>query len=499
MRSVLGMLVAVGISGCAVGAPPGFSEGDLWTFPLVAPPENDLLLVPVYVEDRKEPLLFMIDPDSQSAIDSALQSELQPYTVQSPVEEINEADQAKTVFISEIKKIKVGDLEVRNMKMRVIQAGALGANGRVIRGILGRDVISDSLILSVDRDRGVAYLATQGHLEPPAGAREVSFDHFHHRQLAEVKVDGHTYAMHLDLGARTSMLWGHRMEQAGMKKTPLRAVLVDEYATTREASWGAVAGTVTLGEVQDEHVLFLPFGDKRLDDEDVDGAIGMNLLARYHLTMNWHEKRLWLKPRSSNLVATASARLGRWGNVFKFCDEPACVKVELMREGGAPAAAAPPAAPAGNTAAAPADTAAAPAAEADTTAAPAGADTATDTAAGADAAAVAATEPDAPAAAADTPASSGVATEIRLVRQGQMASVTYEVVLEAVDASGEPLALPRLLVTLPGGIPTVSDRALAPQYTPAAGFRVIDVSPFPRPCDSTPTGRRCVWPLPTGG
>src|SRR5687768_3332486 len=87
MRAMKRALACVLLAGCAVGAPPGFSDGDLWTFPLVAPLEDDLLLVPVYVADKKEPMLFMIDPDSAvSTIDSALQSELKPYATEGPEE-----------------------------------------------------------------------------------------------------------------------------------------------------------------------------------------------------------------------------------------------------------------------------------------------------------------------------------------------------------------------------------------------------------------------------
>ena len=68
MRRMLPLLF---VTACAVGAPPGFSDGDLWTFPLVAPLEDDLVLVPVYVGARKQPVLFMIDPDSRtSSIDA---------------------------------------------------------------------------------------------------------------------------------------------------------------------------------------------------------------------------------------------------------------------------------------------------------------------------------------------------------------------------------------------------------------------------------------------
>ena len=453
-------LVALLAAGCAVGAPPGFSDGDLWTVPLVAPLEDDLLLVPVYVQDKKEPLLFMVDPDSRvSAIDAALQSELGPHTVLGR-DEINEADNAVKIWIAEIQKIKVGDLEVRNLKMRVLPAGSIGAGGRIVRGILGGDVISESLVFAADRNRGVAYLATQGNLAPPPEATEVKFRSFFGRRLAEVTVNGQRFDMHLDLGARTSMLWEPRMKKAGLEPQPVRAVLVDEYATKREVSAGGIARTTELAGTRAEGLLFLPFGDRRLDPEEVDGALGMNFLARFHLTMNWHKKRLWLKPRSEDVIGTATERIGRWGGVFAGCDSVACVRAELVREEvAAPAAAAEPA-----PAAAAEDPAPAAAAE----------------------------EP--AAATAPAPIGAGAARMISITREG-LGDISYEVLLEAVDADGAPLGLPRLLVTLRAGESGVTEVALAPRYTPAAALVVVDVSPFPRLCDEGPGGTRCVWPV----
>jgi len=76
-----------------------------------------------------------------------------------------------------------------------------------------------------------------------------------------------------------------------------------------------------------------------------------------------------------------------------------------------------------------------------------------------------------------------------------LASFDYEVLLEAVNADGKPLGLPRLLAHLPGGIPSMTLRPVGPEYAAAATFMVLDVSPFPRPCESTPEGRRCIWTL----
>lgn len=81
------------------------------------------------------------------------------------------------------------------------------------------------------------------------------------------------------------------------------------------------------------------------------------------------------------------------------------------------------------------------------------------------------------------------------MREPRALSATYEVLLEAVRDDGEPLGLPRLRATLMAGVPTVSETQLAPDYAAAAAFLVIDASPFPRGCDRTEAGERCMWQL----
>jgi hypothetical protein len=55
------------LAACVVGAPPGFSPGTTWVFPLVDPLADGPLVTHVYV-DGKGPYLFVIDPDSGIAI-----------------------------------------------------------------------------------------------------------------------------------------------------------------------------------------------------------------------------------------------------------------------------------------------------------------------------------------------------------------------------------------------------------------------------------------------
>jgi hypothetical protein len=446
-------LIVLATTGCAVGAPPGFGKGESWSFPLVAPLEDDLLLVPVRVEGVPEPLLFMIDPDAAtSSIDSALQQQLKPYTRQVP-HEVTERDQRVPVFMAEIKKIRMGELEVENIRMRIHKAGTFWAGGRLVRGIIGRDILADSIIFFADRDRGIGILATQGSLSPPPQATEIHYRAYFHRRVARVKINKRDYNMHLDLGARTTMMWGDKIHTAALPKLNVRAELQDEYGTTWQETTGGLAAMVEVGSARVDALVVLPYGDLRVSKTDLDGALGQNFFSRFNVMVNSHEKTFWFKRRSTDVVGTAADRLQRWGQLFAGCPRPACVTVELVRGEGAPSAAAPSATPA-------------PGAEPSTSAQPA-----------------------APA----PPAGTAALREIRITRAPPAAAANYEVMLEAVSASGEPLGLPRLRATLKAGVATLTERDLAPDYAAAAALLVVDASPFPRDCEPGGAGERCMW------
>ncbi|HKE13677.1 MAG TPA: aspartyl protease family protein [Kofleriaceae bacterium] len=471
MRAVA--LIVLASTGCAVGAPPGFGKGESWSFPLVAPLEDDVLLVPVLIDGVPQPVVFMIDPDSAvSSIDSALQQQLKPYTRQVP-HEVTERDQRVPVFMAEIKKIRLGELEVENLTMRIHKAGTFWAGGRQVRGIIGRDILADSILFYADRDRGIGILATQGSLSPPPKATEVHYRTFFHRRLAKVKINRRDYTMHLDLGARTTMLWGPKIRTAALPKLSVRAELQDEYGTTWQETSGGLAAMVEMGNARVDALVVLPYGDRRVNPTDLDGALGQNFFSRFNVMVNSHEKTMWLKPRSGDIIGSAADRLTRWGNLFAGCPRPACVTIELVRGDTAqPAAtgnAAPPAS--GQPAAG-----AAPVADAQPgTGEP---------------------PPSAQPAAPAPPPGTPPLREIRIAREPRAAAATYEVLLEAVSASGEPLGLPRLRATLKAGVATLVERDLAPDYAAAATLLVLDASPFPRACEPGGAGERCIWQQP---
>ena len=335
---------------CAMGAPPGFSAGDSWTVPIVAPLENGPILVPVRINGAG-PYLFMLDPDSSvSSVDTAIVSELDLYN-RFGGQAVSEADKLVNVRGAEVRTIGVGNLTVSNRRVRVHDVGAFMVNGRLVRGLLGRDVIADSLVLAIDRDRGMMHLATQGHLEPPAGADAISY---YHERGPGMKVPSRRVAkatmnrtiplrMHLDLGAPMSMLWPKKIDEAKLPRIAMRGTIIDELGQRQVVDYGSIAAMLEVGSVELQAISLVPYRDKRWREVDLDGVVGLNFFSQFQVTVNWHRATFYLSPRAADVHTDAPERLRRWGRGFDACANPACVtistsggRIEISREPAAP-------------------------------------------------------------------------------------------------------------------------------------------------------------------
>jgi hypothetical protein len=193
---------------------------------------------------------------------------------------------------------------------------------------------------------------------------------------------------------------------------------------------------VKVGDVEVNGMIMVPYDDKRTREVDLDGSLGQAFFRDYNVTINWHKKSFWLQPRAANPASLAAERLRRWGPAFDKCQNPACVKVEVVGEevlplagGETPEAEPPPLAPQRAT--------------------------------------------------------------LRITRETGAPDHDYEVLLEALDAAGNPIGLPRILATMEKGVPSI-EKDVDPNYGKAAKLAVIDLSPFPRECQQKP----CIWSLP---
>src|SRR5262245_26876022 len=95
------LLISLLVAGCSIGAPSGFPSGESWTFPLVGPLENGLLVTPVTIRGHG-PYLFAIDPDALvSEIDTAVYRDAQLWSGQGP-RRVDETDTSHPRFYAEV-------------------------------------------------------------------------------------------------------------------------------------------------------------------------------------------------------------------------------------------------------------------------------------------------------------------------------------------------------------------------------------------------------------
>jgi hypothetical protein len=324
---------------CVAGAPPGFSKGDSWTIPLVGALEDGELVTVVSVNDHG-PYLFAIDPDSPvSSIDDGIVSELNAYHYVTNNRYDDEQDTSHPTIIADALTLHIGsDLTVAHHPLWVMHVGTFDANRRRIRGVLGHDIVADSMVFGFDRDKGVAYLSTPKVFTPPAGA--ASF-HYHFltshlqgesvtiyplgRRLTDATIGGKSYRMHVDLGAVPSQLREGFWPAAGLTPVAAHGDIVDEIGTHRAIAQGAVAPAITAGGVTAHDVEIVPYDDRRWEREDIDGSLGLDFFHGMNVWMNLDSQIVYTTSRADSLEMDTKTRIDRWGSaVLSGCPHTAC-------------------------------------------------------------------------------------------------------------------------------------------------------------------------------
>ena len=324
---------------CSRGAPPGFSDGDRWVVPLIGPLEDGLLLVPATV-NGKGPFVFSIDPDAHvSIVDAEVVKASQPATGEGP-KMLDETDTEHSRFYAEILEWRIGTLTVKGPKpAQIANAHVFDAAGRRIHGVLGSDIIAESLVFGFDRDTGVLTLTTQQAFKPSTSALPLTYSRLdsqvrnaevvpQHRRLLTALINGEKVTLHVDLGATPSQLRTRSWAKAKLVESDLALGLVDEAGTMRTVRKQGVAERVEVGMAVTKGVVFVPYEDKRWPDQHLEGALGLGFFTPYAVTANWDKNTLYLEPRKERDLKT---RIARWqSSTLTGCANPGCVRVSLV-------------------------------------------------------------------------------------------------------------------------------------------------------------------------
>lgn len=331
MRGVLVLLV----SGCAIGAPPGFSSGDRWVFPLLDPLDDGRLVTPLYVEGQG-PYLVVLDPDAPiTTLDNEVLGRA-GFRARGGPRAIDEQDVSHPTFYTTATNLRLGDLAISERTVRAGTNGAFNSERRRIYGVIGRDVIADSIVFGFDRERGIAWLETQQAFKPPPEAQVLEYFKGSRRRpdlvvrrLVTANLDGASYDMHLDLVNEVSQLREEHWKDAKLQPTAWKRTLVDEVGSHREVQTAGIADRVTAGGVTREHLGFVAYGDRRWNYGELEGALGLDFFRPFSVVADWHHERYYLTPRRDGALETSS-RLARWGTqIPPSCRATGCATLSI--------------------------------------------------------------------------------------------------------------------------------------------------------------------------
>jgi hypothetical protein len=340
--ALVAALGAIALSSCASGPPPGFSGGDQWVIPLIGPLEDGPLLVPALVND-KGPFVFAIDPDAHvSIIDEDVLKAAKPATGEGP-RMLDENDTEQNKFYAEIISWQIGSLTVQGPKpAQIVGKGTFDVDGRRVHGVIGRDIIADSLVFGFYRDSGIVVLQTQKEFKTPAGATPIKYSKLQSRipnaetlplprRLVKATIGGQAYPLHVDFGVQPSQLRSRAWARAKLVGSPIELGLVDEAGMVRKVKETARAESVSVAGVAAKDVVFVPYGDKRWPDQDIEGTLGLGFFKPFNVVVNWDSDAIYVSPRDRSSLMNVSGRIGRWhSKTLTSCANAGCVKVSAI-------------------------------------------------------------------------------------------------------------------------------------------------------------------------
>ncbi len=297
----------------------------------MGPLEEGLYYAPVLINGRG-PYLFAFDPDARhSVIDELVvkQGKL-PTKLNdagwSEQDDYGEPQRPRTAYVG---SLEIGTLVLKRQIVRIARAGAFNAGGRHVSGILGRDMLADSLVFGFDRDRGLGFLSTVKAFRPAAQSTAIPFTtaatNGHVRRVSKATLGDRSVTMALELRG-PSALGDAAATRAGLSWSEAHANLTDEYGTSHPVLRMTARSPITLAPNIANAVTFAPMAPRWR--ERLDGSLGADFFRPFDVWVSFDASAYFLSPRVDVPVTT---RLARWyPGPFTECPHVGCIELRVI-------------------------------------------------------------------------------------------------------------------------------------------------------------------------
>lgn len=275
---------ALAVAACTAGSPLHFkSKGDIWQIPVASSPTSPEVVAQVKV-NGKGPFLFAIRFNDRSTIHPELAKRLDLWqttdTSSRMIGDKSGKSLSSQLAYAQVDSLEVGDLKMGGMRMVMLANGGV-IEGVPILGVIGADLLSETTIWHLDRDQGVFTVANQNHFEPPPEADRVAITIHQGELFTNIHVDGREVYVRVRFDGPTTIRPGIARKL--------------QLAPGGDSRW--IAGEVSVGDVQAGDLLFGPYIEQRRVQNPIEGELGLQFWSRYNLTINLHQKAVWVTPR----------------------------------------------------------------------------------------------------------------------------------------------------------------------------------------------------------
>ncbi len=292
-----------------------------------APLVSEQVVVPAYVHG-KGPYLFVLAPDARvTTIDRGLAQELKLFSpANSWTAFIDTSDREVRLRQYEILEMQLGQLHLRNFKVYGAKAGSLEVAGRKVHGVIGGNILTRTVVVDIDRDRGRVVLGLDPN--PPRGAVRLGGLRRRSRKIVvPARVEGQRVELAVDLSVPHTGMRFDAFELLPGRSYAQSLRWTDEFGT-RVSSTESKRLRCSLGAALGFSIAFATHPDERLFYHNYHGVLGQDFLARHRVVFNADGRELWLSPRATNLGAHVGERLDRWGRTFESCRANHCGELD---------------------------------------------------------------------------------------------------------------------------------------------------------------------------
>src|SRR5262245_8149128 len=121
----------------------------------------------------KGPYLFLLDPDANlTVIDQQIVEQAGLNQGRGPTR-IDETGAEQMRGYAELSDLQLGTLTVSARQVMMVPSDFYNTEGRRVNGVIGRDVLADTLVFGFDREQGIATLSTLEAFKPPPDATAI--------------------------------------------------------------------------------------------------------------------------------------------------------------------------------------------------------------------------------------------------------------------------------------------------------------------------------------